>query len=256
MKICKILGVDIAVTNMGEVVNYIEDRVKELKGKYICVSNGHTTVMSYEDAHYRHIQNTAVLALPDGDPLSIVSRKRGFHEARRVTGPDLMEEMFHQGENGDGLRHFFYGGTQDTLDKLQEKIAEKYPNMQVAGLYSPPFRPLTVEEDNQVIQMINESNPDLVWVGLGAPKQEVWMYDHMDKINGLMIGVGAGFDYHAGKLKRAPKWMQNACMEWVMRLIQDPRRLWKRYLVTNCKFIWYTSRESRELRRKEKLMRR
>ena len=205
----------------------------------MCVSNGHTTVTAFEDEKYMMVQNSAIMALPDGEPLSIVSRKRGFREAQRVTGPDFMEQMFIRGREGNGLSHFFYGSSQETLDVLREILQKKYPGLKIAGMYSPPFRPLTEEEDEAVIEMINESNADIIWVGLGAPKQENWMYEHQDKVKGLMFGVGAGFDYHAGKLKRAPRWMQRMSLEWLMRLLQDPRRLWKRYLVTNIKFIGY-----------------
>lgn len=237
--ICTILGVHILVADMERMVEFVEENAKKLKGEYVCVSNGHTTVMSYENKEYCQIQNGAVLNFPDGEPLSIVSRKRGFKEAQRVTGPDFMEQMFIKGSQGDGLRHFFYGGSQDTLDRLEKVLNEKYAGIQIAGMYSPPYRPLTKEEDQEVIHMINDSCADIIWVGLGAPKQEKWMHDHQGKLNGLMFGVGAGFDYHAGKLRRAPKWMQKISMEWFVRLLQDPKRLWKRYLVTNVKFIWY-----------------
>ena len=240
--ICTILGVNILVADMERMVDFVEKNVKKLKGEYVCVSNGHTTVTAFEDEEYREIQNGAVLNFPDGEPLSIVSRKRGFKEAQRVTGPDFMEQMFLKGRDGDGLRHFFYGGSQDTLDTLKSVLEEKYHGIQIAGMYSPPYRPLTEEEDKEAIRMINESQADIIWVGLGAPKQEKWMADHEGKVCGLMFGVGAGFDYHAGKLKRAPKWMQKISMEWFVRLLQDPKRLWKRYLVTNVKFIWYILR--------------
>lgn len=243
MKYCRILGVNIAVTNMEETVQYIEKNISRLKGKYITVCNGHTSVMAYEEQEYRNVQNNAALSLPDGEPLSIVSRMRGYKEAQRVTGPDLMEEMFKRAQDGNGLRHYFYGGTQDTLDKLKECLENKYPKMQIAGMYSPPFRKLTEEEKQKDIERINASGADIIWIGLGAPKQEIWMYEQRGMLNGVAVGVGAGFDYHAGKLKRAPKWIQKISMEWFVRLLQDPKRLWKRYLVTNIKFIWYVIRE-------------
>lgn len=137
-----------------------------------------------------------------------------------------------------GYRHYFYGSKEETLEKLYQKLNENYPGIQIAGMYSPPFRPLTEEEDKAVIERINETKPDFVWVGLGAPKQERWMAAHQGEINGLMIGVGAGFDYYAENIKRAPMWMQKSNLEWLYRLIQDPKRLFKRYLVTNTKFIW------------------
>lgn len=234
---CKILGVEIATIDMKRTLEYITHNLKGLKGKYICVSNVHTTVMSYENEDYLVVQNGAELALPDGKPLSIVCKKRGYKEAARVTGPDLMGEIFEISEQ-KGYRHYFYGSTEETLQLLKEKLLEKYPDIQIAGMYSPPFRKLNEEEDKQIVEQINNTEPDFVWVGLGAPKQENWMAEHKDKVQGLMLGVGAGFDYHAGNIKRAPKWMQKCSLEWLYRLMQDPKRLFKRYLDTNVKFIW------------------
>ncbi|WP_415295356.1 WecB/TagA/CpsF family glycosyltransferase [Clostridium perfringens] len=236
LQVCNILGVNIAVINMNETILYIEKNLEYLKGNYICVSNVHTTVMSYENEVYRNIQNSAAMALPDGSPLSVVSKMRGFKEAERVTGPDLMEELFRV-SNEKGYTHYFYGSTKETLEKLKENLIRKFPNLKIAGMYSPPFRKLTSEEDEKIIDEINQSNVDFLWIGLGAPKQEIWMYEHKDKIKALMIGVGAGFDYHSGNIKRAPKLMQNLNLEWLYRLLQDPKRLYKRYMITNTKFI-------------------
>ena len=238
LKTCNILGVNINVTNMEDTVKVITENLDDIKGDYICVSNVHTTVMSYEDECYRDIQNSGFMALPDGKPLSVISKKRGFSKAERVTGPDLMQEVFKISEE-KGYSHYFYGSTQDTLDKLKKKLNEKYPNMKIVGMYSPPFRKLTNKEDREIIGNINKLNPDFIWVGLGAPKQEIWMSKNSNNVNGLMIGVGAGFDYHAGRIKRAPKWMQNISLEWLYRLTQDPKRLFKRYFYTNSKFIIY-----------------
>ena len=137
-----------------------------------------------------------------------------------------------------GYKHFFYGSSKETTDKMVEVIKERYPGVSVAGVYNPPFRPLTEEEDKEVIQMITDAEPDFVWVGLGAPKQEIWMAEHQNKIPGLMVGVGAAFDYLAGNIQRAPDWMQKANLEWFYRLCQDPKRLFKRYFITNTSFIW------------------
>lgn len=229
---------------MSDTLAYINAHIDELRGKYICVSNVHTTVMSYENEHYRKIQNGAAMALPDGAPLSGYSRIKGFKEAKRVTGPDLMVEIFkisHQ----RGYRHFFYGSTQSTLDAMKAVIDKDYPDMIVAGMYSPPFRKLSDEEDEGIIKMINDSRPDFIWVGLGAPKQEEWMHAHMGRLNAVTIGVGAGFDYLAGYIKRAPWIMQVLYMEWLYRLVQDPRRLWKRYVTTNVKFLKYIFKEEK-----------
>ena len=137
-----------------------------------------------------------------------------------------------------GYRHYFYGSKEETLELLYQKLTNNYPGIQIAGMYSPPFRPLTEEEDKAIMERINETKPDFVWVGLGAPKQEKWMAAHQGCVDGLMIGVGAGFDYHAGNIERAPEWMQKSNLEWVYRLLQDPKRLFGRYWHTNTKFIW------------------
>lgn len=235
--ICKILGVNIAAINMAWLMQFIRKNINKLSGKYICVSNVHTTVMAYEDENYRNVQNSAILAIPDGGPLSSVGRKRGFHEMQRTTGPDFMEEVFKNSEK-NGYKHFFYGSTEETLKKMKEIIKEKYPKLEIVGMYSPPFRTLTEEEDSEIIKKINDANPDFVWVGLGAPKQEIWMFNHLNKIEGLMVGVGAAFDFMTGKIKRSPKWIQKLNLEWLYRLLQEPRRLFKRYWHTNTRFIW------------------
>lgn len=237
---CSILGVRIAAIDMQQALTYITENKEALRGNYICVSNVHTTVMSYEDAEYRRIQNSGALALPDGKPLSVVCRKRGFPGADRVTGPDLMQEIFALSEQY-GYRHYFYGSTPETLQLLKEKVEEKY-HLHIVGLESPPFRKLTEEEDRAVVERIRAARADFVWVGLGAPKQERWMYEHKGRVDSLMIGVGAGFDYFAGNIKRAPLWMQKCSLEWLYRLMQDPKRLFKRYLVTNTKFLWLTAK--------------
>lgn len=234
---CEILKTNINVTNMADTVQYLTWNLENLRGKYICVSNVHTVVMSYEDEAYRKIQNSAAMVLPDGKPLSVVSRLRGFKEAQKVSGPDLMPEMFQLSEE-KGYTHYFYGSTEETLDKLREALLIRYPKLKIVGRYSPPFRPLTKEEDDKIIHQINEVSPDFIWVGLGAPKQEQWMYAHRDKLCGVMLGVGAGFDFHAGTVKRAPVWMQKCGLEWMHRLTQDPKRLFKRYVVTNTRFMW------------------
>ena len=236
---CEILKTNINVTNMSDTVKYIGEHLEDLRGKYICVSNVHTTVMSYEDEEYRKIQNSAAMALPDGAPLSSYSRRKGYKQAQRVTGPDLMLELFAISKE-KGYRHYFYGATEETLQSMRKVIERDYPGMEIAGMYAPPFRALTPEEDEQVVAKINASAPDFVWVGLGAPKQEQWMYQHMGQLRGVLIGVGAGFDYLAGYIKRAPRWMQKLSLEWLYRLLQDPKRLWRRYFTSNVKFICLT----------------
>mgnify|MGYP001065016233 FL=1 len=236
---CEILKTNINVTNMSDTIKYIGEHLDDLRGKYICVSNVHTTVMSYENEEYRKIQNSAAMALPDGAPLSSYSRRKGYKQAQRVTGPDLMLELFAISKE-KGYRHYFYGATEETLQSMKEVLERDYPGIEIAGMYAPPFRALTPQEDAQIVAKINESRPDFIWIGLGAPKQEEWMYQHMGQLQGVLIGVGAGFDYLAGYIKRAPRWMQRMSLEWLYRLLQDPKRLWRRYFTSNVKFICLT----------------
>ena len=234
---CNIMGVDIAAINMPWLVEFTKKHIKELSGNYLCVSNVHTTVMSYDNPKYCTVQNGGIMAIPDGGPLSSVGRRRGFEQMERTTGPDYLKEILKISEK-EGYRHFFYGSTEETLEKLQKHLKENYPGVQVAGMYSPPFRALSREEDQEIVRMVNESQADFVWIGLGAPKQECWMAEHQGTIEGFMVGVGAAFDYLAGNISRAPMWMQKTNLEWLYRLIQEPKRLFKRYFYTNTKFIW------------------
>lgn len=232
----RILGVNIAITNMQDTVKLIVEQIDELQGNFICLSNVHTTVMSQKDEEYRNIQNSAFLALPDGSPLSLVQRLRGYRMAEQVAGPDLMAELWKATENTE-ISHYFYGSTPETIEALEKNLKKEYPGIKIAGMEAPPFRPLTEAEDAGAVARINQSGAAIVWVGLGAPKQEKWMYEHRGKVNALMLGVGAGFDFHAGTVKRAPAWMRKHYLEWLYRLIQDPKRLWKRYVQTNGKFL-------------------
>lgn len=236
--VCNILGVEIAAIHMSWLVEYLQNNVEKLSGNYLCVANVHTTVTAFQNEEYRRVQNGGIMAIPDGGPLSSLGRKRGYSDMERTTGPALMEEIFELSEKKN-YRHYFYGSTPQTLEKLEGELKRRYPAMQVVGMYSPPFRELTLEEDTQIIETINGTKPDFVWVGLGAPKQEVWMAKHQGLIHGLMLGVGAGFDYHAGNIRRAPQWMQKMNLEWLYRLLQDPERLFKRYWYTNTRFIWH-----------------
>ena len=251
LEYCKILGTNINVTNMEDTISYITEHLEQLRGDYICVSNVHTTVMAYRDKAYRRVQNSAAMALPDGQPLSIVSRERGFSQAKRVPGPDLMPAILDLSQK-TGYRHYFYGSTESTLSELESVLRRRYPALQIAGMYSPPFRELTKQEDEEIIRRINESGADFVWVALGAPKQEWWMYEHRHKIHALMLGVGAAFDFTAGTTKRAPMWMQKLCLEWVFRILRDPKRMLPRYLNTNFSFLYHVHKENKKLRTEQR----
>lgn len=251
MERCSILKTNINVTNLDEVIQILDDSVEEQRGDYICVANVHTTVMAFRDEAYRKIQNESWMTLPDGKPLSMVSKRRGYENAGRVPGPDLMPKVFELSRER-GYRHFFYGSTEKTLTMLREKIEKKYPYLKIAGMYSPPFREVSEKEDKEIIHRINDSKPDFVWVALGAPKQEIWMAEHKNKINAVMIGVGAAFDFEAGTVKRAPRWMQEFCLEWLHRIMQDPKRLLPRYIDTNASFLWNVYKENKKMNKGKK----
>lgn len=251
LRYCRILNTNINVTTMQDTVDYLTENLENLRGNYICVSNVHTTMTSFRDSAYNVVQNSGAMALPDGKPLSIVCRLRGFYDAGRVPGPDLMPKIF-QISKEKGYRHYFYGGSQETLGKLKMELLCLYPWLNIVGMYSPPYRPLTKEEDEAAVGHINAAKPDFIWVALGAPKQEIWMYEHQFKVTGLMLGVGAAFDFHAGTVKRAPGWMQELCLEWLYRLIQDPRRLFTRYLTTNASFLFHVIRENHTYKKENK----
>lgn len=235
--VCRIMGVDIVAMQELEFLNNVLHNMVQLKGDYICATCVHSIVMAFEDVEYAKYQNSGYASVPDGGFLSSISKKRGYLDSERITGPDMMTYFFQHSQE-HGLRHFFYGSTQDTLDKLKMNLKKKYPDLMIAGMYSPPFRSLTDIEDKQVVSIINKSNADVIWVGLGAPKQEKWMAEHQGKVNGLMLGVGAGFDYHAGNINRAPNWMQKIHMEWFYRVLKEPKRLAKRYFHSVPVLFW------------------
>lgn len=236
--ICNIMGVDIAAIDMEWLLKFTDNYIKDLQGDYMCVSNVHTTVTAFEEEDYKAVQNGGIMAIPDGGPLSSIGQKRGYKTMCRTTGPSYMKQIL-KASSQKRWKHYFYGSTKETLEKLNDVLKKEYPDVQIAGMYSPPFGSMTKEEDRYIIEQINDTNPDFVWVGLGAPKQEKWMALHQGKIEGFMVGVGAAFDYLAGNIKRAPRWMQIKNMEWIYRLMQDPKRLFKRYWHSNTKFIWY-----------------
>ncbi|MBR5375694.1 MAG: WecB/TagA/CpsF family glycosyltransferase [Lachnospiraceae bacterium] len=238
-KKCRVLKTDIAVGDIRSAAGYVAEKRHDLAGEYICFSNVHTTVMAFKDDAYRQALSEAAIVFPDGHPIAKEQVHKGFREAERIAGPDFMKEMFERSRDGS-ISHFFYGSTQETLDALRSSLERDYPGMDIRGLYSPPFRKLSEEELSQDVERINASGADLVWIGLGAPKQELFMQKVHDRVNALMLGVGAGFAFHAKTAKRAPKVMQKLGLEWFYRLIQDPGRLFKRYLVTNTQFLWYT----------------
>ncbi len=221
------------------------------KPAYITVNNVHTVTEGLKDNHYRKIINNSFLALPDGKPLSLTGKLKGVKRVERLFGPTFFEKTLEWGVK-DGLKHFFFGSSYATLDKLKSNIELKFPGTKVAGFLSPPFREFLPEENERYLNEINNSKPDIVWVALGAPKQEKWIYSNFNSLNkGIMIGIGAGFDYLAGNLVNAPQWMKDHSLEWLYRLKQEPERLWKRYLFRNITFILFEMAELLKLKRFE-----
>lgn len=222
----------------------LEDyKMNTVQKGYITVNNVHTMMEGYWDASYQTIINNGYLSIPDGKPLEIVGKLKGNRNISRLFGPTVMEKFIDWGRN-DGVSHFFLGSSQATLFKLKLAIEIKYPGTKIAGMISPPYKPLEEWDHEEFIQSINAAKPDFIWIGLGAPKQERWMYNHYDKIDkGIFFGIGAGFDYLAGNTNHAPEWMKKFALEWLYRLIQEPRRLWKRYLKTIPQFIFFASLE-------------
>lgn len=235
----EVFGINYSIARVEEAVHHVIDHISELRGKYICFSNVHTSVMARENKEYADVLNGAAFVFPDGNPIARREREKGYIGVDRVAGPDFMNNMFIDTQDGK-LSHYFYGSTEKTLELLKDNLLKKYPGIDIRGMYSPPFRPLSREEDDIDVGRINDSGADIVWIGLGAPKQEKWMKAHEGKINAVMMGVGAGFDFHAGTAKRAPYWMQRIGLEWLFRLFTNPKRLFARYFVTNIKYIWYS----------------
>ena len=237
MEKCKILNVNVCVSNLNDAVSEIAASIDNLRGKYVCFSNVHTLITAYDDRKYLNVQNSADYVFADGNPLAVYSRNHGFKDAGRVMGPEFMWEMLKLSEK-NGYTNYFYGSTPETIEKLEKNLKKSFPNLKISGMTSPAFKKSAEPESKDFIDKINAINPDFFWVGLGAPKQENWMYLHKNKINSVMFGVGAAFDYHAGNIKQAPKWMKEHSLEWFYRLIQNPRKLLKRYFYTNLKWIW------------------
>lgn len=206
------------------------------ESRYVCICNVHSVVTTTRDVEFKIAVNNSDMATPDGAPIAWALRRMGFTTQERINGPDLMMKYLKEAERL-GQIPFFYGSTNATLTKLLHTLKRQFPALQVGGTYSPPFRPLSREEDEDIVNKINASGANVVFVGLGCPKQEKWMAEHRGRINAVMIGVGAAFDYHAGVIKRAPVWWQRNGLEWLYRLASEPRRLFKRYTVTNTLFI-------------------
>jgi N-acetylglucosaminyldiphosphoundecaprenol N-acetyl-beta-D-mannosaminyltransferase len=205
--------------------------------------NVHNIVEAQDDAALRGVFRTAGMICADGVPIVWLSRRHGASEAERVCGPDVMLSICDKGR-ATGLRHYFFGGRPGVAEALSAALTARYPGLVVAGTFSPPFRAVAERESEDTILMINDARPDVIWVGLGAPKQEFWVADHASLVTaGLILPVGAAFDFHSGRIRRAPRWMRRTGLEWLFRLAMDPRRLASRYLRTNTRFMALVARD-------------
>jgi N-acetylglucosaminyldiphosphoundecaprenol N-acetyl-beta-D-mannosaminyltransferase len=234
----RILGVNISAVQIGDVIRQMDEWIEERSfGHYIAVTNTHVITESWFNPEYKKILNSADFVVPDGMPLVWLGRLGGYSLKRRVYGPELMES-FLLDKKGRNRRHFLYGGKPGVAERLMENLSESCPELEFVGSYSPPFRPLTEEEDRAVVDMVNGLEPDVVWVGLGAPKQEIWMHEHRYSLRApLMVGVGAAFDFLSGVKSQAPSLLRENGFEWLWRLMSEPQRLWRRYLLYGPLFV-------------------
>jgi N-acetylglucosaminyldiphosphoundecaprenol N-acetyl-beta-D-mannosaminyltransferase len=243
-----VLGVGISAIDpddaLAEVTRWVRDGVQH----YACVTGVHGVMESQRDPDLLRIHNDAGLTTPDGMPMVWAARLAGASNVQRVYGPDLMLAVCERAaQRGWGC--FLYGASDDVLDRLRSNLTDRFPGLRIVGAHSPPFRELTAEEDDAVVDAINDSAAQIVWVGLSTPKQERWMAAHVGRVNApALIGVGAAFDMHAGTVRQAPRWMQRSGLEWFFRLASEPRRLWRRYAVNIPLFLFAIARRRPRIR--------
>jgi N-acetylglucosaminyldiphosphoundecaprenol N-acetyl-beta-D-mannosaminyltransferase len=233
-----VLGVGISAIHMRRAVEIARAWIADGKPGYVCVTGVHGVMEAQRDDELRRILNNAVMNTPDGMPMSWVGRLQGFAHMDRVFGPDFMAEMCALSER-EGYRHFLYGGAPGVATQLKEALERRFPKLQIVGTYTPPFRALNPDEENELLESVRTSRPDIVWVGLSTPKQERFMAEFVDRLQvPLLVGVGAAFDYHTGRIRDCSPLIKRAGLQWLHRLWQDPGRLWRRYLRNNPAFLW------------------
>ena len=244
-----VLGVGISALNLDSALLTIAHALEKRYKGYICVTGVHGVSEARNDPDFRRILNRAFLNTPDGMPMVWMGRLQGFTRIGRVYGPDLMLRVCEYTASRR-LTHFLYGGQPGVADALKRRLEQRYPGLSIVGAYSPPFRPLNSGEEDDLIQLVKQLQPDVFWVGLSTPKQEKFMADYWQRLDArLFLGVGAAFDFHAGRVRQAPVWMQRTGFEWLFRLFHEPRRLWKRYLKNNPLFIFRAFCQLSHLRR-------
>ena len=239
-----ILGTPIAITDLAGTTTHLLHRIAARRGGYVCLRDVHGIMLARSDPELRAIHSDAAMNLPDGMPLVHVARRRGHRAIGRVAGTDLVEALADAGR-GAGLRHYFYGGKPGVAENMAAALTRRFPGLVVAGCASPPFGEVDDVTTAQALAAIITARADVVWVGLSTPRQERWMHRHHRALPGMtLIGVGAAFDFITGEVRRAPRWMQRATLEWLHRLLSEPSRLWRRYLVLAPRFAWLILTES------------
>jgi N-acetylglucosaminyldiphosphoundecaprenol N-acetyl-beta-D-mannosaminyltransferase len=230
-EVTRVLGIPINLINMQSAVATIISWARGNEGHYVCVRDVHGIMQAQRDAELRKIHEDAAMVTPDGMPLVWLSRLHADESVGRVCGSDLVDTLCAASVK-EGLAHYFYGGKPGVAELMATRLQAKYPGLNVAGAFCPPFGTLSSDEDAAITETIRTARPHIVWVGLSSPKQEYWMRDHVGRIPGAtLIGVGAAFDFHTGAVARAPVWMQTRGLEWLHRLYSEPKRLWRRYIV-------------------------
>jgi N-acetylglucosaminyldiphosphoundecaprenol N-acetyl-beta-D-mannosaminyltransferase len=238
-----ILGVQVSAINMQMALETIHNWITSRQPNYVCVTGVHGVMESQRDERLREIHNRAGLVTPDGMPLVWISRLMGFAEVDRVYGPDLMLAVCRRSLS-TGYRHFFFGGVPGVAESLAARLGRRFPGLKVKGWHSPSFQPLDADEMARAAALINSADPDIVWVGLSTPKQEHWMAAASGALSApVLIGCGAAFDFLSGIRRQAPRWMRRAGLEWLFRLLSEPRRLGPRYLVNNPQFVRAVARQ-------------
>jgi N-acetylglucosaminyldiphosphoundecaprenol N-acetyl-beta-D-mannosaminyltransferase len=247
-----VLGVGVSAISLRGALSEIERWVQGGEHHYVCVTGVHGVIESQRDAELREIHNRSGLTVADGMPVFWSGRVAGSRDIERMRGSDFMLALCELAAR-HGWRNYFYGGAPGTPELLAERLRSRFPTLQVAGLYSPPFRQLSEEENDAIVAEINGSGADLVWIGLSTPKQERWMAANVGRLGAAaLLGVGMAFDVHAGLLPQAPRVIQNSGFEWLYRLWNEPRRLWRRYLYANPKFLVGVARRRPYLRREDR----
>lgn len=240
---CDVVSMKVDVVNLDSALRQIETLAAAEEGAYVCVSNVHMCMEVLNSEYFSDVVNSADIVIPDGRPISWAQKLLGYKGAEQVRGQDIMNAIC-SASTHKGFSIGLYGGSSDELlSSVVDELSNTHPGINIVFFNSPPFRPLTDQEDRQIIDEINSSNVDVLFVGIGCPKQEIWMAEHRNHLSCVMLGVGAAFDFIAGSKKHAPRWMQRAGLEWLFRLGCEPNRLWKRYLTTNPKFVYYFSKQ-------------